>query len=316
MKWIKWRSIVVGILAVAATGYVLADTFWIPKAGTKPIAKTKIVKKDKVVKNYADLFAMAADSKGEVVATPTEYRDNHVTITTSVVRVNDTNVHLADITVDNPYFWRSAFAQGTFGRNITAKTSEMAAQNEAILAINGDFYGFRDTGYVIRNGVLYRDTPAADANTDALVIDAKGDMFSANQSQVTAQQLLALGAQQVLSFGPTLIQSGEIKIDTNFEVKEADVTNPRTAIGQIGDKHYLIAVSDGRTKENIGLNLYSLAQVMQQAGAKYAYNLDGGGSSAMVLNNNVVNVPIAGLTGTNTAGTQRAVSDILYIGYK
>lgn len=311
------RTIPYLILILFST-FVVVDTFWIPKTGAKAISKSKITDSNETAKQYAKAFDVAADSKGTVTATATTYADKHIQITTKTVRTNNTDVHLADIKVDNPYFWRSAFATGQYGRNLIATTSQMAKANNAILAINGDFYGFRDTGFVIRNGVLYRDVPGVDngAGNDALVIDAKGNMYSADQATTSAQSLLTTGAQQVLSFGPTLIKDKKILIQSNYEVKEADVSNPRTAIGQIGENHYLIAVSDGRTSQNAGLTLYQLSSVMKEAGAKYAYNLDGGGSSAMVLNNTVVNVPIAGLTGSNTAGVQRAVSDILYIGYK
>ena len=92
-------------------------------------------------------------------------------------------------------------------------------------------------------------------------------------------------------------------------------SNPRTAIGIIeeedGSLHYIIVVSDGRTDESEGLTLYQLAEVMQQYGATTAYNLDGGGSSTLYFNGQVVNNPT---TNGNTI-SERAVSDIVYIGY-
>ena len=58
-------------------------------------------------------------------------------------------------------------------------------------------------------------------------------------------------------------------------------SNPRTAIGVIGELHYLFVVADGRTSESEGLSLYELAQIMQKYGCITAYNLDGGGSSTL-----------------------------------
>ena len=86
-------------------------------------------------------------------------------------------------------------------------------------------------------------------------------------------------------------------------------SNPRTAIGMIEKGHYVMVVSDGRTSESAGLTLYQLAGVMKDLGCTEAYNLDGGGSTTMVFNGNVINKPT---TNGNTI-SERAVSDIVYI---
>ena len=91
-------------------------------------------------------------------------------------------------------------------------------------------------------------------------------------------------------------------------------SNPRTAIGIKADGTYLFVVSDGRTDESEGLSLAELAEFMQSLGAETAYNLDGGGSSTMVFNGEVVNTPTGGKAG-HGAGNERSVSDIVYIGY-
>ena len=88
-------------------------------------------------------------------------------------------------------------------------------------------------------------------------------------------------------------------------------SNPRTAIGQISALHYVLVVSDGRTEESSGLSLSELAQFMQGLGASTAYNLDGGGSSTMVFNGEVINKPT---TNGNTI-KERSVSDIVCIAY-
>ena len=88
-------------------------------------------------------------------------------------------------------------------------------------------------------------------------------------------------------------------------------SNPRTAIGIIDENHYIIVVSDGRTSESKGLSLYQMAEVMKSYGVKTAYNLDGGGASTLYFNGQVINKPT---TGGNRI-SDRAVSDIVYIGY-
>lgn len=131
------------------------------------------------------------------------------------------------------------------------------------------------------------------------------------ESEVTAQELLDKDAWQVLSFGPGLVEDGEIAVSENEEVGKAMASNPRTALGVTEDGHYLFVVSDGRTSESEGLSIYEMAEFMQSLGAATAYNLDGGGSSTMYFNGEVVNNPTT--SGRNIK--ERSVSDIVYIGY-
>ena len=191
---------------------------------------------------------------------------------------------------------------------MTAKTSEIASQCEAILAINGDYYGARESGYVIRNGVVYRDYGSG--STDILCIYADGSFGITNSTEASAQELVDSGVWQAFSFGPGLVENGAITVDQNTEVGKAMASNPRTAIGQISELHYVFVVSDGRTDQSEGLSLYELATFLQSLGVKTAYNLDGGGSSTMVLMGEVINNPTTG--GSRTK--ERSVSDIVYIG--
>jgi exopolysaccharide biosynthesis protein len=217
-------------------------------------------------------------------------------------------IYAADITVSSPEYLQTAFAQGAYGKNVTATTSTIASDAGAILAINGDYYGAQESGYVIRNGVLYRSTSAGDQ--EDLVIYSDGTFEIINESDVTAEELLADGAQQVLSFGPGLIENGEIAVSVNEETGKAKASNPRTAIGMIDTCHYVMVVSDGRTSESAGLSLYELAEFMQSLGVQTAYNLDGGGSSTMYFQGEVINNP----TTDGRTIKERKVSDIVYIG--
>ena len=183
----------------------------------------------------------------------------------------------------------------------------MAEENGAILAINGDYYGSRQSGYVIREGGLYRDT-AKEGNED-LVIFKDGSFQIIKEEEITAQELMDMGAMQVLSFGPALIVNGKTAVDADDEVGMAMRSNPRTAIGVIDELHYVFVVADGRTSDNAGLTLKELADFMNTLGAKTAYNLDGGGSSAMVFRGELINNPTT--SGRNTK--ERSVSDIVYI---
>ena len=239
----------------------------------------------------------------------THYEDENIRISLSEYEVYETAVYVAEIEVSSAQYLKTAFARDTYGRNITDKTSSIAANNNAILAINGDFYGTHTHGYVIRNGVLYRDVPRD--NTDYLCIMSDGSFFITTSDEYSAQELLDMGAWQCFMFGPRLIENGSITVDENSEVARSMASNPRTAIGQIDALHYVFVVSDGRTSESDGLSLSELAGFMQGLGVQTAYNLDGGGSSTLYFNGEVLNNP----TTSGRSIKERSVSDIVYIGY-
>lgn len=250
-----------------------------------------------------------ASESSEPVISESSYSGNGVNIVITTVRVDDTNVYVADVQLTSAGSLQTALAQNTFGTNITQTTSAMAQQVGAILAINGDYYGANKRGYVIKNGVLYRDTVRQGDETEDLAIYADGSFAIIDETQITAQELLDSGVVQLLAFGPALVENGEVTVSSGDEVSKAKTSNPRTAIGIIDELHYILVVSDGRTSDNEGLSLYSLAKLMQSYGCVTAYNLDGGGSSTMVFNGTVVNQP----TTNGTTISEREVSDIVYI---
>ena len=219
---------------------------------------------------------------------------------------NDTKIYVADITLASSQSLKTAFANGTYGRNVTDTTSSIAEENNAVLAINGDYYGARQSGYVIRNGIVYRNKGNG---SDVMCIFANGTMEILNDKDYSADELVSMGVWQAFSFGPALVENSSVSVNINSEVGQAMASNPRTAVGIIGTNHFVFVVSDGRTSEISGLSLYELATFMQDLGVKTAYNLDGGGSSTMYYNGSVINKPT-----TNGRISERAVSDIVYIG--
>ena len=250
--------------------------------------------------------ASAAEVTTENAGSSRDYQDDNIKITYTQYTTNDTTIHVADVQLSSAEYLKTAFANDTYGKNVTQTTSDIAAANNAILAVNGDYYGVQEKGYVIRNGVLYRDQAG---ENDVLCIYGDGSMKIADPSAVTAQELLDQGVWQAFSFGPGLVADGQIPISLDTEVGRAKASNPRTAIGIIDDLHYVFVVSDGRSNESEGLSLYELATFMQELGVKTAYNLDGGGSSTMYFNGDVVNNPSSGFRDD-----ERKVSDIIYIG--
>lgn len=303
MKFLKKRyayASIFGLLLTASFSYSMLKTF--------VIAETISTVSSASSSSNAEAASKAAET---AKVTDNSYSDDNISVTLTEKTVSNTQVYIADVTVSSSEYLKTAFAQNTYGNNVTAKTSETAANNNAILAVNGDYYGANTTGYVIRNGVVYRDTVREDSSNGDLAIYKDGSFKIIYEDQVSADQLVKDGVVNILAFGPSLVENGEIVVDTNSEVGQSMSSNPRTAIGIIDENHYIIIISDGRTSESEGLSLYQMAEIMKSYGVKTAYNLDGGGSSTLYFNGQVINKPT---TNGNTI-SERSVSDIVYIGY-
>lgn len=310
MKGIKktgfWAKIYSGVL-ILFTCFVLLDTFVIPRTYSA-VSNSSTSASASTAETVAN--GTASTSVKNATVTADSYSDGNISINIKTYRQDDTNIYVADITLSSADYLKTALAKASYGKNITETSSNMASDNNAILAVNGDFYGAQNSGYVIRNGTIYRDT-VSDSSQEDLVIYKDGTIEIVTEGSVTASQLLSKGAEQVLSFGPGLIKNGQISVTSSEEVGKAQASNPRTAIGIIDDLHYVMVVSDGRTSESKGLSLYQLASFMKTLGVESAYNLDGGGSSTMVFNGTVINKP----TTNGSQILERSVSDIVYIGY-
>ena len=202
----------------------------------------------------------AKKAAASATTTDTSYSDDNIQVSLTEKTIENTQVYIADITVSSSDYLKTAFAQNTYGTNVTAKTSVTAAENNAILAVNGDYYGANSTGYVIRNGVVYRDTVREDSSNGDLAIYKDGSFKVIYEDEISADQLVKDGVVNLLAFGPSLVENGEITVDTNSEVGQSMASNPRTAIGIIDENHYIIVVSDGRTSESEGLSLYQIGR--------------------------------------------------------
>ena len=224
------------------------------------------------------------------------YTNDEISITIDeVVQGSGNNrlvYYVAEVVLSDATDLGSAFAEDEFGENIIEYTSQIAGDNNAIFAINGDYYGFRDDGIVIRNGVIFRDEPArigAAFYTD-------GSLKIYDETQTSAEDLLEDGAWNTLSFGPALIQDSEVvasllkvEIDHNFGNHSIQGSQPRTGVGIIDKSHFVFVVVDGRSRGySRGVSLVEFAEIFHGLGCTDAYNLDGGGSSTMYFMGRVV----------------------------
>ena len=216
---------------------------------------------------------------------------------------------VADIVTTRPDQLQTAFAGEQYSASGAEATSEIASRHNAVLAINGDYYNYKDKYcMIIRNGTLYRDKPST---RDLLLVDQSGLMsgvLAGDRQENMGKTYIEQGIVQSFEFGPMLVLNGEkTELPAKYIINTKDtVREPRTGIGQVAENHYVIIVADGRREgwSDKGMTLQEMQQVFLDYGCHIGYNLDGGGSATMVLNGELVN---------KTSGSrERNVSDIIY----
>jgi exopolysaccharide biosynthesis protein len=299
----KFRLIIIiySLTLTLGSGYSLFDTFFLRTSG----------------QSGSNILSSQSESSSSLtLIEPTfgefSYTDSNMHFQIDVIRRYETQVYVAVLTTTKHRLVKSAFGLDTYGKNFNERTSEMANRKDAVFAINGDYYGIRDVGFVVRNGIVYRITPRPEDSDNAVLLNDQGVMSTFKEIETNLQTLTDMMPWQVWSFGPVLVNESTFSVNTSTKVPNELVSNPRTAIGQIRDDQFIFVVSDGRTSESIGLSIYELASIFVEYGARFAYNLDGGGTSTMWFNGRLINKPRNHLNFS----IERSISDIIYIGYE
>jgi exopolysaccharide biosynthesis protein len=173
------------------------------------------------------------------------------------------------------------------------KVSSMVKRTGALAGVNGGGFidpnwegnGFQPEGIVISGGKIYYNDGNLESSRQVVGIDREGRMVA---GKFKVSELLRMGVQEAVSFSPRFIVNGEGLIKS-----QADGWGiaPRTAMAQTKDGSILFAVIDGRQKHSIGATLYDIQEIFLARGAVTAANLDGGASSVLVRNNEIVNKP-------------------------
>lgn len=243
---------------------------------------------------FYDRFSLGND----IEITENSYRSHDIAFTIETRNVGNSVAYIADIYIRYIDNFQSAFAKDEYGKNIVERPESIAARHNAVLAVNGDYYGIRDTGVIVRNYTLYRDTPKGELcgiYYDGTVVNYFKDSFDLNAA-------MANGLYQTMTFGPYLIMDGNVRTNIVSAVTE---TNPRTGFGYYEPGHYCFVVVDGRQSGySEGMTLDEYAQLFADLGCPNAYNLDGGQSSMMLFDDRVYNQPYKG---------GRSTSDIFFL---
>jgi len=230
----------------------------------------------------------------------------HVSRHTYEGREGTTVFYVADIYVARIECLRSYFAGGNEFPYTTDGMIKMSRGSGAVIAVNGDYCGLSYGGTVLRNGkFLYSDNIGNDVCL--LYRDGRMECPALRRFDLADYQ----GENelwQVWTFGPALLDGNgrALSIEEMNRSSTSRPENPRTALGYYEPGHYCFIVADGRDGDySAGLWLEEFAEVCALAGCAQAYNMDGGGSSMMVMNDAFVNQP--------SSGGRRGIPDIILI---
>lgn len=293
------------ITAMALLGYKIYNHFtyvWVQVANiSKP--KTPVV---------SQTDSNNVKKKVIIVSDDWNYIDGNISITIQKAQKNSgkdqITLFIADVKLRDINYLHTSFAKNEFGMHITQKLTQIAQNDNALFAVNGDYYGYRNDGIIVRNGILYRNNPVR----DLFALFKNGTMSVIDEKTANVNNLISSGMLDSFSFGPALVKDGKIAGDFSSVFRDQwfiQGVEPRTGVGFISPDHFIFIVVDGRKDYySRGMTLTEFANEFLSLGCIAAYNLDGGGSSTMYFKGRIVNNPL----GRN-GKYERNVSDIIYI---
>ena len=213
---------------------------------------------------------------------------------------------VAEVKVGHPSQFRRFLAGGEFGSDKQYVTTEMARSVNAVLASSGDFYGYRKYGAVVYEGQLRR---FEGESVDTCYITDEGDLLFTyrNELETEAEARAFVEENNVrfsLAFGPVLLDEGEIMVPGDYILGEVNGTYSRAAICQWDKLHYLVvntSQEQGYVKRH---KVRNFAEFIQELGCETAYALDGGQTTAIVMDDKLVTLA--------DYKTQRRISDMIY----
>ena len=288
-----WKLALLTLMTLCFLAGAAAEEIPLPVPTLEPVEFAKDIVPLSIEKNQRYIANEACYSEDGL-----SYHDDSLDIRIHKYRAYDTPICVAFVQIADPSQLRTSQAR-PFPSTTTVHIAAIAKSVKAVIAINADWFVYHTAGIIYRQGRLLRDRP--NTEFDALAIDANGDFHIV--APLTREGFDAIKTPIINSFcfGPALVIDG-----VECEIVDRQVTyRQRTAIGQLDKLTYILVTTDGpEEKDSVGLNMPQLAHLMKELGAINAYNLDGGGSTTMLMNDQKIN--------GQKALKFRSVGDILY----
>ena len=203
---------------------------------------------------------------------------------------------VVDIRIGDASQLRTAAAE-SFEVNNAWKFEDIARPLHPVVACNGDYVTRLNEGFILRQGILFKDKLKKKGGRDArdvLMIDENGDfhVFKTPEKGSLSDTVDGKKVINAFYFGPILVEDGEIPDQlTSFTYLEPDKFFTRLAICQVGPLHYKIILTTNNQDSNLtsGLKIKDFARLCKDEGAQIAFNLDGGYSTTLFFRGERVN---------------------------
>lgn len=233
------------------------------------------------------------------------YRDATILVIVWKEIVNERCATLAEIKIADGSQFRRKLAEDTYGSSVYLNASTLAAAANAVVAANADYYAYRQTGLTVYQRQLFRNTGD---KLDTCFVTASGDMLFTRAGELTGdeavnQYITDNDVVFSLSFGPVLVDNGEVQHCESYPIGEINSEYSRAGIGMTDELHYLIMTvnhTDGRPRATVN----EFAELIHSKGVTKAYNLDGGQTSEITMLGKAINYV--------DFNAERPVSDIIY----
>lgn len=233
------------------------------------------------------------------------YRDATILVIVWKEIIEERCATLAEVKIADGSQFRRKLTEDTYGSSVQLYASELSAAANAVVAMNADYYAYRQTGLTVYQRQLYRNNPG---KLDTCFINSEGDMLFVRAGELGSDEAVKqyIADNDVLfslSFGPVLVENGEAQYCASYPIGEIDMEYSRAGIGMTDKLHYLLMTvnhTDMRPRANVN----EFAKFMAAKGCDKAFNLDGGQTSEIVFKNQAVNHV--------DFDAERTVSDIIY----
>ena len=212
----------------------------------------------------------------------------------------------AEVKVAHGSQLRRKLAEDSYSSSVQLYASDMANASNAVVAMNGDFYAFRDLGITAYQRKLYRNNPA---QVDSCFFTASGDMLFSRAGELMGEGEAERFIQEndvlfAVAFGPVLVDNGELQYCSAYPIGEINTEYSRSCIAMTGDLHYLLMTINHTPDARPRATINELARIIYSKNVWKAYTLDGGQTAEIIM--------MGGPINHVDFGEERAVSDIIY----
>lgn len=234
------------------------------------------------------------------------YFDNTILVITWKQQFENTAFTFAEVKLLHPSQFRRYLAGDEFGSGKLSLTSEMARRVNAVLGCSADYYAYRRRGLIIVDGQVKKYIPGL---PDTCYINQAGDLILERDQQFSCVEDAEAYADEhnirfSLSFGPILVKDGENICPKGYDLGEVKERYSRAALCQMDDLHYLYIAAGMDGRANRLMTMRTFSKYVYETACRQAYALDGGQTTTIVLNNELVN--------RVNYGSERKISDIIY----